>query len=91
MAYILAHTDEEIAQVHEDTTTLGSPAFTDMPGGSPNPQSGEMRIIAAIAFAWHSSRDSLSWSSSMLYVRSVSYTLLKHAAVRSGSARQIRI
>lgn len=22
MAYILAHTDEEIAQVHEDTTTL---------------------------------------------------------------------
>ena len=35
MAYILAHTDEEIAQVHEDTTTLGSPAFTDMPGGSP--------------------------------------------------------
>ena len=41
MAYILA-------QVHEDTTTLGSPAFTDMPGGSPNPQSGEMRIIAAI-------------------------------------------
>lgn len=48
MAYILAHTDEEIAQVHEDTTTLGSPAFTDMPSGSPNPQSGEMRIIAAI-------------------------------------------
>ena len=48
MAYIIAHTDEEIAQVHEDTTTLGSPAFTDMPGGSPNPQSGEMRIIAAI-------------------------------------------
>ena len=48
MAYILAHTDEEIAQVHEDTTTLGSPAFTDMPGGSPNPQSGEMRIITAI-------------------------------------------
>ena len=39
MAYILAHTD---------TTTLGSPAFTDMPGGSPNPQSGEMRIITAI-------------------------------------------
>ena len=38
MAYILAHTDEEIAQVHEDTTTLGSP----------NPQSGEMRIITAI-------------------------------------------
>ncbi len=37
MAYILAHTDEEIAQVHEDTTTLGSPAFTDMPGGSPEP------------------------------------------------------
>lgn len=35
MAYILAHTDEEIAQVHEDTTILGSPAFTDMPGGSP--------------------------------------------------------
>ena len=42
MAYILAHTDEEITQVHEDTTTLGSPAFTDMP------QSGEMRIITAI-------------------------------------------
>ena len=38
MAYILAHTDEEITQVHEDTTTLGSP----------NPQSGEMRIITAI-------------------------------------------
>ena len=36
MAYILAHTDEEIAQVYEDTTT------------SPNPQSGEMRIITAI-------------------------------------------
>ena len=34
--------------MHEDTTTLGSPAFTDMPGGSPNPQSGEMRIITAI-------------------------------------------
>ena len=48
MAYILAHTDEEITQVHEDTTTLGSPAFTNMPGGSPNPQSGEMRIITAI-------------------------------------------
>ena len=27
MTYILAHTDEEIAQVHEDTTTLGSPAL----------------------------------------------------------------
>ena len=48
MAYIIAHTDEEIAQVHENTTTLGSPTFTDMPGGSPNPQSGEMRIITAI-------------------------------------------
>ena len=48
MAYIIAHTDEEIAPVHENTTTLGSPAFTDMPGGSPNPQSGEMRIITAI-------------------------------------------
>ena len=48
MAYILAHTDEESAQAHEDTTILGSPAFTDMPGGSPNPQSGEMRIITAI-------------------------------------------
>ena len=40
MTYILAHTDEEIAQVHEDTT--------DMPGGSPNPQYGEMRVINAI-------------------------------------------
>ena len=48
MAYILAHTDEEIAQVHEDTTTLGSPAFTNMPDGSPNPQSGEMRIITPL-------------------------------------------
>ena len=48
MAYIIEHTDEEIANIHDDMTSIGSPAFSDMPSGSFNPQSGEIRLTAAI-------------------------------------------
>lgn len=48
MAYIIEHTDEEIANIHDDMTSIGSPAFSDMPSGSFNPQSSEIRLTAAI-------------------------------------------
>lgn len=48
MAYIIEHTDDEIATIHSDLTAIGSPAFSDMPHGSSNPQSGEIKITAAI-------------------------------------------
>lgn len=48
MAYIIDHTDEEIANIHDDMTTIGSPVFTDMPSNVSNPQSNEIRLTAAI-------------------------------------------
>ncbi len=48
MKYILEHTDEEIANIHDDVTSIGSPVFSDMPHNAPNPQSGEIRLTAAI-------------------------------------------
>lgn len=48
MAYIIDHTDEEIANIHDDMTSIGSPAFSDMPSNISNPQSGEIRLTAAI-------------------------------------------
>ena len=48
MKYILEHTDEEITNIHDDMTAICSPEFTDMPHGSFNPQSGEIRLTAAI-------------------------------------------
>jgi hypothetical protein len=48
MEYIIKHTDEEIANIHDDLTTIGSPAFSDMPSGTHNPQSGEIRMAVAI-------------------------------------------
>ena len=48
MAYIIEHTDEEIANIHDDMTSIGSQAFSYMTYGSFNPQSGEIRLTAAI-------------------------------------------
>lgn len=48
MTYIIEHTDEEIATIHDDMTSIGSPAFSDIPSGQHNPQSGEIRMAVAI-------------------------------------------
>ncbi len=48
MKYILEHTEEEIADIHEDIVSVSSPEFSDMPRGSFNPQSGEIRLTSAI-------------------------------------------
>jgi hypothetical protein len=48
MEYIIEHTDEEIANIHDDLTTIGNPAFSDMPSCTHNPQSGEIRMAVAI-------------------------------------------
>lgn len=48
MKYILEHTDEEIANIHDNMVSISSPEFTDMPHGSFNPQSGEIRLASAI-------------------------------------------
>lgn len=48
MQYIIDHTDEEIATVHERMTALGSPGLSDMPKSPSNPQANENRIIKAI-------------------------------------------
>lgn len=48
MAYIIAHTDEEIADIHDDMTSIGSPTFSDTPSKISNPQSGEIRLTTAI-------------------------------------------
>ena len=48
MAYIIEHTDEEIANIHDDITSIGSPAFSDTPSNVSNPKSGEIRLTAAI-------------------------------------------
>lgn len=48
MAYIIDHTAEEIANIHDDMTSIGSPAFLDTPSNISNPQSSEIRLTAAI-------------------------------------------
>jgi len=48
MQYIIDHTDEEIAIVHERMSALGSPGISDMPKSPSNPQANENRIIKAI-------------------------------------------
>ena len=48
MAYIIEHTDEEIANIHDDMVSISSPEFTDIPHDSFNPQSGEIRLTSAI-------------------------------------------
>jgi hypothetical protein len=48
MQYIIDHTDEEIATVHDDLSSIGSPALSDMPRGPHNPLAVENRIIAGI-------------------------------------------
>ena len=48
MQYIIDHTDEEIASVHERMTSIGSPGISDMPKAPSNPQASENRIIKAI-------------------------------------------
>ena len=48
MQYIIDHTDEEIASVHDRITSVGGPVLSDMPPGQRNPQAPENRIIAAI-------------------------------------------
>ncbi len=48
MKYILEHTDEEIENIHDNMISISSPEFTDMPHGSFNPQSGEIRLTSAI-------------------------------------------
>ena len=48
MQYIIDHTDEEIANVHDRITSVGGPVLSDMPLGPHNPQANENRIITAI-------------------------------------------
>lgn len=48
MQYIIDHTDEEIANVSDRMTSLGSPRLSDMPKSPSNPQTNENRIIAGI-------------------------------------------
>lgn len=48
MAYIIEHTGEEITDIHDDMTSIGSPAFSDTPSNVSNPKSGEIRLTAAI-------------------------------------------
>ena len=48
MAYIIDHTDEEIANIHDDMTGIGSPTFSDTPSNVSNPKSGEIRLTASI-------------------------------------------
>lgn len=48
MQHILKHTDEEIANIHDDMTSIGSPVLSDIPKGSHNPQANENRIINAL-------------------------------------------
>lgn len=48
MAYIIDHTDEEIANIHDNMTSIGSPTFSNTPSNVSNPQSSEIRLIAAI-------------------------------------------
>ena len=48
MQYILKHTDEEIANVHDDITSVGSPMLSDVPKGPHNPQANENRIVNAL-------------------------------------------
>lgn len=48
MAYIIEHTDEEIANIHDDMTSIGSPAFSDTLSNASSPKSGEIRLTAAI-------------------------------------------
>jgi DNA-directed RNA polymerase specialized sigma subunit len=48
MQHIIDHTDEEIANVSDRMTSLGSPSFSDTPRSGSNPQGNENRIIAAI-------------------------------------------
>ena len=48
MQYIIDHTDEEIANVSDRMTSLGSLGLSDMPKSPSNPQTNENRIIAGI-------------------------------------------
>lgn len=48
MQYIIDHTDEEIANVSDRMTSLGSLGLSDMPKSPSNPQANENRIIAGI-------------------------------------------
>ena len=48
MQHIIDHTDEEIANVSDRMTSLGSPGLSDMPKPPSNPQANENRIIAGI-------------------------------------------
>lgn len=48
MQHILECTDEEIANVHNDMTSVGSPVLSDIPKGPHNPQANENRIINAL-------------------------------------------
>ena len=48
MQYIIDHTDEEIDDVHDKMSSVGSPVLSDVPKGPHNPQANENRIIAAI-------------------------------------------
>ena len=48
MAYIIEHTEEEITNIHDDMTSIGSPAFSDTPSNVSNPRSSEIRMTSAI-------------------------------------------
>lgn len=48
MAYIMEHTDDEIAELHDNMTSIGSPSFTDMPRNASNPLSAEIRLTNSI-------------------------------------------
>ena len=48
MQYIIDHTDEEIDDVHDRMSSVGSPVLSDVPKGPHNPKANEIRIIASI-------------------------------------------
>lgn len=48
MRYIIDHTDEEIAIIHDRMTAIGSPALSDTPKGPHNPRANDSRVVAAI-------------------------------------------
>ena len=48
MRYIIDHTDEEIAIIHDKMTAVGSPALSNIPKGPHDPRANDNRVVAAI-------------------------------------------
>ena len=48
MKHIIEHTGEKIAMLNDDMISVGSPALSDLPISSHNPQANENRIITVV-------------------------------------------